>query len=140
VPEPIVDGLDGGLPGTVDEVVARYDRHMDAVELTAALAAVWEIVGRANEYLVEVEPWTLAKDPDRRDETATILYTAAEALRILAVLISPVMPGAADRLWRQLGIPEDLADQRLPEAARWGGLAPGTRVTKGEALFPRLEG
>jgi len=140
VPEPVVDGLDGGLPGAVEDVAARYDRHMDAVELTAALAAVWEIVGRANEYLVEVEPWKLAKDPERRDETATILYTAAETLRILAVMVSPSMPSSAERLWRQLGIPEALGDQRLPGAARWGGLAPGTRVTKGEALFPRLEG
>jgi methionyl-tRNA synthetase len=49
------------------------------------------------------------------------------------------MPGAAERLWSQLGISEPLGGQRLPEAARWGGLAPGTKTTKGESLFPRLE-
>jgi methionyl-tRNA synthetase len=55
------------------------------------------------------------------------------------VLISPAMPGAAVRLWAQLGIGQPLEAQRLPEAASWGGLEPGTRVRRGDALFPRLE-
>jgi len=139
VPEPVVDGLDGDLPGTVEVVAGRYDRLMLDVQLTQALAAAWEIVSRANQYLVEVEPWKLARDPASRGETATVLYTAAEALRILAVLLSPVMPRAAARLWEQLGIPEPLEGQRLPGAAAWGGLRPGTRVARGEPLFPRVE-
>jgi methionyl-tRNA synthetase len=97
------------------------------------------VVARANGYLVEKEPWKLAKDPARRAEVASILYAAAETLRILAIAISPVMPDAAARLWAQLGIDEPLEAQRLPEGGRWGLLAPGTRTTKGEALFPRLE-
>ncbi|MDQ4006402.1 MAG: methionine--tRNA ligase, partial [Actinomycetota bacterium] len=60
-------------------------------------------------------------------------------LRILAVLSYPIMPRAAERLWAQLGIDGPLPDQRFPQAAEWGGLQPGTRVTKGESLFPRLE-
>jgi methionyl-tRNA synthetase len=139
VPEPTVEGLDGGLPATVEEVAGRYDRLMDEVALSPALGAVWDIVARANEYLVEVEPWKRAKDPERREETATILYTAAEVLRVLAVLISPAMPSAAERLWASLGIPEPLSDHRLPDAAAWGRLAPGTRTARGQALFPRLE-
>jgi methionyl-tRNA synthetase len=139
VPRPDVDGPHGDLPATVEEAVARYDDLMGRVALTRALGAVWDIVGRANEYLVETEPWKSARDPERREETATVLYTAAETLRILAVLISPIMPDAADRLWLQLGIPEPLEGQRLPEAASWGGLRPGTVVTKGDPLFPRIE-
>jgi methionyl-tRNA synthetase len=139
VPEPAAGGPDGGLPATVANVVERYDRSMDEVALSPALGAAWDIVGRANEYLVEVEPWKLAKDSAKREETATILYTAAEALRILAVLISPIMPTAAERLWESLGVPEPLAEQRLPEAASWGGLPPGTKISRGEPLFPRLE-
>ena len=139
VPRPAVDGPHGDLPAAVDDAAARYDELMGRVALTQALGAVWDIVGRANEYLVETEPWKSAKDPERREETATVLYTAAETLRILAVLISPIMPDAADRLWLQLGIPEPLEGQRLPEAASWGGLRPGTVVTKGDPLFPRIE-
>ena len=67
-----------------------------------------------------------------------MLYASAETLRILAVLISPIMPRAAAELWSQLGL-EDLDAQRLPEAAGWGGLAAGTKTTKGASLFPRLE-
>jgi len=67
------------------------------------------------------------------------LYAVTETLRILAVLILPIMPEAAERLWARLGVPEALGEQRLPDAATWGGLAPGTQTTKGESLFPRLD-
>jgi methionyl-tRNA synthetase len=97
------------------------------------------VVARANGYLVEREPWKVAKDGTRRGELASVLYAAAETLRILAVAIAPIMPGAAARLWEQLGSAEPLAAQRLPESARWGLLAPGTTTSKGDALFPRLD-
>ena len=132
-------GQEGDLPAVIEDAVRRYDQHMSSVALTQALADVWDVVGRANGYLVEKAPWTLAKDATRRDELAAILYASAETLRILAVLIRPIMPGAAQRLWGQLGIGAPLAEQRLPDAARWGGLEPGTKTSKGEALFPRLE-
>jgi methionyl-tRNA synthetase len=96
-------------------------------------------VDRANGYLVEKEPWKLAKDPARRPELEGVLYASAETLRILAVLIQPIMPAAAERLWTQLGLPGAVADQRVPEAAVWGQLPVGTTTHKGDALFPRLE-
>jgi methionyl-tRNA synthetase len=100
---------------------------------------VWDIVAAANRYMVERSPWHLAKDEGKRAELGSILYASGEVLRILAVLTSPVMPRAAGRLWEQLGISEPLEAQRLPEAARWGLLAPGTRTRKSGALFPRVE-
>jgi methionyl-tRNA synthetase len=136
---PDAGGQEEDLPAVIEEAVRRYDEHMSAVAPTQALADVWEVVGRANGYLVEKAPWALAKDASKRDEVAAILYASAETLRILAVLIRPIMPGAAQRLWEQLGIEAPLVEQRLPEAARWGGLEPGTKTSKGEALFPRLE-
>ena len=139
VPKATAPGAEADLPVLVAGVVRRYDRLMLEVALTPALAAVWEVVTRANRYLVEKEPWQLAKDEGRRDELASVLYAAAETLRILAVLLSPIMPGAAARLWEQLGITEPLSAQRLPGDAGWGGLAAGTRAAKGDALFPRLD-
>jgi methionyl-tRNA synthetase len=103
------------------------------------VVAVWSIVDRLNGYLVEKEPWKTAKDPERRAELASVLYAAAESLRILAVLIQPMMPAAAERLWEQLGLPGAAAQQRVSDAVAWGQLAPGTRTHKGESLFPRLE-
>jgi methionyl-tRNA synthetase len=139
VPELADEAAAGELPKVVDEAVARYDGHMEDVALSPALAAVWDIVGAANRYMVERSPWHLAKEAGKREELASILYASTEVLRILTVLIFPVMPGAAARLWEQLGIPEPLDAQRLPEAARWGLLAPGTPIQKRGSLFPRVE-
>jgi methionyl-tRNA synthetase len=139
VPEPGHEGAEGDLPAVATDAAKRYDEHMDRVELSPALSAVWELVGRANQYLVEKEPWAIAKDQARREELGSILYASAEVLRLLAVFTFPIMPGAAGALWAQLGIEEPLEEQRLPDAASWGRLSPGTRVTKGASLFPRLE-
>jgi methionyl-tRNA synthetase len=139
VPPPAAEGAESDLPQVIAESTRRYDEEMTAVRPTAALAAVYDIVVRANRYMVERSPWTLAKDPARRDELASILYASAETLRALTILISAVMPSAAARLWSQLGIDGTLESQRLADAGAWGRLAPGTRTTKGESLFPRVD-
>jgi methionyl-tRNA synthetase len=138
VPPPAGDeGAD--LPAVISAAVRDYDERMLGVALQPALSAVWAIVDRANGYLVEKAPWALAKDPDRADELAGVLYAAAETLRVLAILIQPIMPGAAGRLWEQLGVGGSVDDRRVPDDVVWGGLEPGTRTHKGEALFPRVE-
>jgi methionyl-tRNA synthetase len=139
VPEPVEPSAAGDMPKLIEEARARYDALVDEVALTPALAAVWDIVAAANRYMVERSPWHLAKEEGKRAELGSILYASGEVLRILAVLISPVMPRAAGSLWEQLGISEPLETQRLPEAARWGLLVPGTRIRKSGALFPRVE-
>jgi methionyl-tRNA synthetase len=139
VPEPSVEGAASDLPEVVAEAARRYDEEMLAVRPTAALAAVYDVVARANRYMVERSPWTLAKDPSRREELGSILYASAETLRALAILLSAVMPGAAARLWAQLGIEETLESQRVADAASWGRLQPGTATTKGDGLFPRVD-
>jgi methionyl-tRNA synthetase len=139
VPEPTVAGAESDLPQVVAEATRRYDDEMRAVRPTAALAAVYDVVVRANRYMVERSPWTLAKDPARRNELGSILYASVETLRALTILLACVMPGAAGRLWEQLGIEGALAEERLAHAGAWGRIAPGTRTHKGEALFPRVE-
>jgi methionyl-tRNA synthetase len=139
VPEPAEDGAEGDLPATVADAAARYDRLMDEVALSPALGAVWRVVDRANGYLVEEQPWALARSDPDGPRLASVLYASAEVLRVLAVLTFPAMPSAARRLWAQLGLEGSPADVRLADAARWGGLRPGTRVRRGEALFPRLD-
>jgi methionyl-tRNA synthetase len=139
VPSAELEGGEADLPEVIERAAARYDGQMLAVELQSAVAAVWSIVDRANGYLVEKEPWKLAKDPAARPELASVLYASAELLRIVAVLIQPIMPAAAQRLWDQLGLPGLVVDQRVPEAATWGQLEPGTQTHKGASLFPRLD-
>ena len=139
VPEPSIRTDGGRLAGAADAMAKRYDAGVLALELHEAPAALDEFVRECNRFLVEVAPWALSKDPARRQELADILYQATEALRVSAVFASPVMPAGAERLWAQLGLPGSAAGQRLPEAAAWGGLEPGTRTSRGESLFPRLE-
>ena len=139
VPEPSDASAAGDLPTVAADAASSYDQHMERVELSPALGAVWDLVDRANHYLVEKEPWAIAKDGARREELASVLYASAEVLRILAIMICPIMPRAAASLWEQLGIEASLEGQRLPEAASWGGLLTGTKVTKGDSMFPRLE-
>jgi methionyl-tRNA synthetase len=140
VPEsPAPDAPSARVAEAAAATARLYDERILAMDPTGALATVWELVGELNRYLVEIAPWALAKNEARRVDLARCLYTAAEGLRVLALLVSPVMPVAAGRLWGDLGISEPLEAQRLPGAAAWGGLRPGTSVSRGEALFPRLE-
>ena len=107
-----------------------------------AIDAIWTIVDALNGYITENEPWALAKDDAQRARLGTVLYTAAEGLRALAVLLSPVMPSATEKLWVALGAAESLGrlhDQPLRAAGGWGFLRPGTNVNGLAPLFPRVE-
>jgi methionyl-tRNA synthetase len=103
-----------------------------------ALDGVWGLFGAANAFIETTEPWHLAKDPASAKRLDQVLNAALEALRVGAVLISPSMPGAAVRLWDKLGLPGSPADGPLGVTAVFG-VFPDSKVTKGDALFPRIE-
>jgi methionyl-tRNA synthetase len=103
-----------------------------------ALIAIWEFINVTNKYIVEREPWLLAKDPANRVRLETILYNLLEVLRITAVLISPFMPGSAAKIQEQLGI-ADASGQNFDTIREWGALPPGNELKRGESLFPRVE-
>ena len=117
------------------------DSAIDEIAIHDAIASVWTLVDELNNYITVQEPWVLAKDENLRDRLATVLYTTAEGLRILAVALAPVMPKSTNKLWAALteGSLGDLADQPLSEAANWGTLVAGTTVGDLDALFPRIE-
>ena len=118
------------------------DESMGSLDFSTGLAAIKEFVDLVNGYVTEQEPWALAKDEANRARLEVVLYTICDALRALAVLYNPVMPKAMSSLWQQLGAQAQLgplAEQRVSDVARWGQLPPGTLVTKGESLFPRLD-
>src|SRR5690606_14609679 len=127
----------------IRELVATAAREADAAierfAINEAIDAVWRIVEELNGYLTEQEPWALAKDPANQDRLSTVLYTAAEGLRALAVLLSPVLPKATQKLWKALGAPGALVEQPIRDAGEWGQLPGGSQVSPLEALFPRIE-
>jgi methionyl-tRNA synthetase len=114
------------------EVVGRYER----CQFLEALATVWELVAMVNKYLVVTQPWTLADELSKAERLNTILWTAAESLRLIVLLAAPVIPTASQRIWEQLGQEGKLADVRIDQL-EWGGLKPGTRFGKPDAVFPR---
>ena len=127
------------LRSVAERSVAAYDDALERFAFHEGLEAIDAVVREANQYLVQTAPWKLAKEASQRKRVDAILYTAAEVLRLLAVLLSPYTPGASSRLWSSLGIASPLDAQRLPAAGRWGGLEPGAKVSKGEPLFPRVD-
>jgi methionyl-tRNA synthetase len=102
-----------------------------------ALAALWRVVARANAFVQERQPWTVAKDPARAAELDAVLGTLVRRLVLVAVAVSPFMPGKAAELWAALGGPGDVDGQRFDPAGRIGADAAGWTVRKGAALFPR---
>jgi methionyl-tRNA synthetase len=101
------------------------------------LMSVWELINRANKYIDTTAPWVLAKDAARTERLHTVLYQLLEALRYVAVLLTPFMPSTAQKIQAQLGI-ADPRQQNLASLGRWGGLRPGMNIQKQEALFPRV--
>jgi methionyl-tRNA synthetase len=90
-------------------------------------------------FIDEHEPWRLAKDPGKREELNAVLYTAAECLRILSLYIYPVMPITAKNVAAQLGLDINFSSPLLSQETTWGELQGGTKIRKGNALFPRIE-
>ena len=129
-----------GPPGRLKEVasaaVADYRRSMDAFALEEGVAATFRIVDACNEYIAEMEPWAIARDPGRRDELSQVLFDVAEAMRIAAVLLLPVMPAAAGEILRRAG-ESTLPEQVTLDAATWSGAE--RIIAKGPAMWPRAE-
>ena len=124
------------------EVAARADACMLELDFAGGIAAVKELVDAVNLYVTEQEPWKVAKDEAALPRVETILYVICEALRGIAALYNPVMPKAMAVLWSQLGAEKALGAidaQDVRTAGTWGQLVPGSVVTKGAVLFPRLE-
>jgi methionyl-tRNA synthetase len=98
-----------------------------------ALEAAWRLIGAANAELEATEPWKAEPGP----AVDAVLGSALETLRVVCLLVVAAMPSTADEIWRRIGLTGSPADQRLPEAGRWGGYPGGIPVEKGAPLFPR---
>jgi methionyl-tRNA synthetase len=123
---------------TASRAVQEVEACFEDLALHKALMAVWEFINVTNKYIVEREPWTLAKDPANKARLGTIIYNLMESLRVIAVFITPFMPQSAKKIMDQIGI-ADMTGQNFDSLRRWGGLPTGSALTRGESLFPRVE-
>jgi len=119
---------------TIDEVEACFGD----LSLHKALIAIWEFINTANKYIVENEPWNLAKDPVSKEKLLAIMYNLLVALRAIAILITPFMPQTAQKILRQIGISES---QKLDFSIirKDVALTAGNPLIRGDSLFPRIE-
>jgi methionyl-tRNA synthetase len=119
---------------TIDEVEACFGD----LSLHKALIAIWEFINTANKYIVENEPWNLAKDPVSKEKLLAIMYNLLVALRAIAILITPFMPQTAEKILRQIGITES-AKLNFSIIRKDVALTAGSPLIRGDSLFPRIE-
>jgi len=129
---------DGGrLAGVAGAAFERYRKGMDAFELHEGVAAAYELVDATNGFIADSAPWKLAKDPANAARLDAVLFEAAEAVRVAAVLLRPVMPSSCDEILRRIGAPVTGSDLRL-DHARWQSAAERATV-QGPPMWPRSE-
>ena len=128
----------GRLAEAATDALATYINAMDRFALHEGAAAAFRLVDATNEFIAESAPWVLARDPDSAERLSQVLYDAAEALRIAAVLLQPAMPTAAAEILRRAGETRAASQLRLARDAAWLSDMPRTLV-KGPNLWPRLE-
>ncbi len=129
---------DGPLVDAVASTFGAQQTAFERLDFASAFGAVWDLIRAANAFIEDSKPWALHKSGDAT-ATAAVIGDCLEALRVIALLASPAIPRASAELWRRLGLSGAPTDQRLPDAANWGGLAAGAKLDKGTPLFPRID-
>jgi methionyl-tRNA synthetase len=130
---------DAAIADAAKKAIADYGILFDQFQFSRALETAWTLVSAVDKYIVENEPWSLGdkKDEESRSRLATVLYTSAEALRIVTALAHPVMPDATAKIWSQMGL-GDIRKFDLTEL-QWGQLRLGTKLGEVQAVFPRAD-
>jgi len=122
------------VPEKIQQVRSLYGQY----QFTRALEEIWRLIADVDLLISEQKPWVLAEDPAKRTQLETVLWIAADTLRVVAVLAHPVIPSATEKLWKSLGQGGSVGEQGI-DALEWGTLRPGAKIAKAETLFPRVE-
>ncbi|MFZ0295106.1 MAG: methionine--tRNA ligase [Candidatus Sulfotelmatobacter sp.] len=130
---------DDAISETARKTIREFAVLFDQFQFSRALEAVWALIAAVDRYIVENEPWALGEkqDEDSRSRLATVLYTAAEALRIATGLAHPVMPDATTKIWTQMGL-GDIQKLALDKLT-WGQLPLATKLREVQPVFPRAD-
>jgi methionyl-tRNA synthetase len=130
---------DEAIAETAKKAIVEFGVLFDQYQFSRALEVAWGLVSAVDKYIVENEPWALdeKKDEESRSRLATVLYTSAEALRIVTALAYPVMPDATAKIWEQMGL-GDIKQFNLAQL-QWGQLHLGTKLGEVKAVFPRAD-
>lgn len=130
---------ESALVAAQEAAFAAMQCSIDEVAPHEALKACWSFVRKANAYVEEVTPWTLAKDPGSARRLEVVLYFLADALRLLALMTAPIMPRSSQELWERLGLEGRVEERRFDEETGWSRMTSGAKVRVGDPLFPRID-
>jgi methionyl-tRNA synthetase len=130
---------DDAIAEIAQDVIGDYNELFDELQFSKSLEVAWGLVAAVDKYIVENEPWALGEkqDEESRARLATVLYTSAEALRIVTALAHPVIPESTARIWTQLGL-GDITKFDL-RGLKWGQLHLGTKLGEVQPVFPRAD-
>lgn len=118
-----------------EEMLNVVEACMDDMAFSKALQAIWEVISAGNKYIDETAPWALAKDPNQKERLGTVMYCVLESQRIVFNLLAAFMPDTSKKGLNYLGCDMEPSEDQL----KWGCLQSGTKVTKADPLFPRIE-
>lgn len=136
IPAPLhKEELDNELINLTLSTPIKVEEHINKLRIPEALDEVWTLIGRANKYIDETTPWILAKDEEKRDRLGTVLYNLVESLRFVSVILSAFLPTTSNKINTQLSV--DLTS--WDTLASFDGTKAGTKVKKGEVIFPRID-
>jgi methionyl-tRNA synthetase len=130
---------ENAIAETARRTIAEFNALFEQCQFSRALEVAWGLVSAVDKYIVESQPWALGEkqDDESRSRLGTILYTSAEALRIVTALVHPVIPDATAKIWAQLGLGNL---QKFPLSdLQWGQLKLGTKLGEVQAVFPRAD-
>lgn len=140
IPAPAqLQDVDIALQRLAEETPAQVEKQMDAFQFSSALQEIWKLVGECNKYIDVTQPWVLGRSEEDKPRLGTVLYTLAECVRRVAVMIGFVMPRTPARIFAQLGVSGEELTNWDSLLKPFAVLPAGLQVTKGEALFPRLD-
>lgn len=121
-----------------NDTIKKVEQYMDKMQFSNALTEIWNLVRCVNKYIDETTPWVLAKDESNKDKLANVMYTLAESLRIIGILITPAMPNTSKAIFEQLSIKDN--NLLIWDSAKTFGLLPkDLSITKGNVIFPRID-
>ena len=122
----------------IKETISKVENNMDNLKLNDAAIEIWNIIKRMNKFTDETAPWVLVKDESKKAELAGVLYTLAESLRVISILIKPIMPKTPPHIYEQLNI-NDENILTWDSAKEFGLLNKDIKITKGQIVFPRFD-
>ena len=139
IPKPgALQPQDTALSEEAQAGIGEVMEHYEKLEFSRGLEVIWALISAADKYLTVEKPWSLGESSDEQQRRAAVLWTTAEVLRIVTLLVHPILPESSAKVWTLLGQSGALGAVAL-DGLRWGQLVHGTSLGKSQALFPRIE-